>query len=82
MPTPTRIIVQGLQITENLEHHKLSDVRRILEDRGCEAITGDNSDDTLRFASPGGTPDNAAATTIEFDEAGFVKPESVKYTAE
>jgi hypothetical protein len=72
-------IVHGMHITENLEHHKASDVARILEDKGFEQ----NSDEARQRISHyrlAGTPETGKHTRISFDAQGFVmKDAGVEY---
>lgn len=65
----TIFIVYGTHITENLQHHKLTDVQRILEEKGFEKSAGDGAE--YHFRNPG-NPENSKRTRISFDEADFV----------
>ena len=65
----TTFIVYGTHITENLQHHKLSDVQRILEDKGFEKSGGDSGEHYFR--NPG-SPENGKRTRVTFDEKDFV----------
>ena len=68
----TTFIIHAIHITENLAHHKLADVQRILEEKGFEKDDGDGAE--IHFRNPG-NPQNGKRTRVEFDEAGFVLEE-------
>ncbi len=67
------IIAHGTHITENLQHHKASDVQRILEDKGFRLSDTEVSDNETRHYQLPNSADNSKCTYIRFDEQGFVK---------
>ena len=67
-----RFIVSGVHLSENLLHHKRSDVQRVLEDKGFEAAPGDGKDDhAYCYVMPGAAASDKQ-TIICFDDKGFV----------
>ncbi len=71
MQSNSSFIVHGAHITENLEHHKKSDVRRILEDKGFQE-DGSGDDDAVHFTkSDSGEQDKQ--TVIRFGDGDFVE---------
>lgn len=72
MEAPAKFIVSGMHLSENLLHHKRSDVQRILEDKGFGEAAGDDADSTAtHFAQPGAAASDKQ-TVILFDDKGFV----------
>jgi len=71
MPTAPAItfIIHSTHITENLAHHKLADVQRILEDKGFQKENDDGAE--VHFRNPG-NPENSKRTQVSFDAQGFV----------
>lgn len=72
LPFSAMFVVLGAHITENLEHHKSADVKRILEDKGFKE-SGSNSDNAVHFYSQEGNPANGKRTIIIFGEKDFVQ---------
>jgi hypothetical protein len=73
-----QFIVHGTHITENLQHHKATDVRRILEEKGFKEAASQNGDDAAHFYPPTGTPEDGKQTVIHFDE-DFVAEDGVRH---
>ena len=83
-------LVRGARISENLEHHKASDVVRILEEKGFKkedneaaALTAEKgfseaaagtTADVQCYVHKDGS-DNGSRTVIFFDEGNFVRKE-------
>ena len=72
----TVIIAYGTHITENLKHHKASDVQRILEEKGFELMATEAPENGTRHYKLPNSPDNGKRTSIRFDEQGFVNEEN------
>lgn len=75
MQSSSRFIVHGTHITENLLHHKASDVRRILEDKGFREAPAENGDDAIHFHPASGESQDNKQTTVRFGDGGFVQEE-------
>jgi hypothetical protein len=71
MQSSSRFVVHGLHITENLLHHKSSDVRRILEEKGYKE-SSDAPDNATLFQPVSGEAQDGKQTVISFDDSGFV----------
>lgn len=76
----TRFIIHGTHISENLQHHKVSDVRRILEEKGFKEVQSDGAADIVHFHPGTGTPESQKQTNISFGEAGFVEENGVTHS--
>ncbi len=77
MASTSAFIVNGIHVTENLEHHKVSDVRRILEEKGY-AESSETGTDAIHFNPATGQPDGDKRTVIRFDDSGFVQENGVE----
>lgn len=75
MEPTTCFIVHSTHVAENLLHHKASDVRRILEDKGFTEDGAKEEDGATHFYPDAGTPQSSKQTKILFDDGGFVMEE-------
>ena len=67
----TKFIVCGTHISENLQHHKVKDVERILEDKGFEKSV-DPANQSVSYFKQAGAADGDKRTVIVFGDGGFV----------
>ena len=80
LPLSAMFIVCGAHITENLQHHKSKDVKRILEEKGFIETGSHDADRSIQFYVPRDGGAQSKRTFIVFDEQGFVLPgEGVKF---
>jgi hypothetical protein len=75
-----QFIIHGMHITENLLHHKLADVRRILEEKGFGEDKSRTSGDSIHFLPASGAAEKELLTMIQFDDAGFVAEDGVSHS--
>ena len=80
MQSPTRFIIHGTHITENLQHHKVTDVRRILEEKGFKEGPSGEAADATHFYPLSGAPDDGKQTTVCFGDGDFVEDNGVKHS--
>lgn len=65
-PFTAMLIIAGAHLSENLLHHNLSDVRRILEDKGFEEIKDATADPLQHLFAQPGTKPSAKRTVVIF----------------
>jgi hypothetical protein len=76
--TSNQFIIHGMHITENLQHHKTADVRRILEEKGFTENPSAEGDVT-HFYPPAGSLEDQKQTTITFVD-NFVAKDGIRHT--
>ena len=72
---PSTYIIHGTHISENLLHHKASDVRRILEDKGFAEKQDEGDKENCHFYPTSGAGMGSQQTTVRFGEGDFVLEE-------
>lgn len=79
-PLSAAYIVVGLHLTENLQHHKRADVRRILEEKGFSEIANALPDHMFHFFIQEGQTSSSKRTIIIFGDKDTVHPtEGVRF---
>lgn len=69
-----KFIVCGAHVSENLQHHKVKDVERILEAKGFEKSV-DPADQAVSYFKQAGAAESDKRTVIAFGAGDFVLQE-------
>jgi hypothetical protein len=80
MAATTLFIIHGVHITENLQHHKANDVRRILEEKGFKEGPSGEDDEATHFYPATGETEHSRQTTVRFEDGDFVADGGVSHS--